>query len=142
MPYPSSETSKQHPKNTAEEHSAPTAINWGTGEKTATFTNVPIATYTDPITRNICASSNHLALTADPKHPLNKNHPLHHPSPFEFHIKGDSKQRNQHHPLPPPPHHRLPTEESKRTKEKAKRKTIILANRGRSKERSTKLLTR
>ena len=142
MPYHFSETSNRSPKETAEEPSAPIAINWDTGRKTVVSTNAHTATYTNPTTRNICASSNHSDLTVDPKHPSNKNHLHHHPSLFESHTKEDSKPRN----LPPPSHHLprlpLPTEESKRTKGKAKRKTITPASKEGSKEKSTKPSTK
>ena len=136
-PYHFSETSNRSPKDTTEEPSAPTVTNWDTGRKTVVSTNVPIATYTNPITRNICASSSHLALTADPKHPLNKNHPLHHPSPFESHIKEDSKPRNPFPPSHHQPHLPLPAEKSPKTRERERRITTP-ANKERSKEKSTK----
>ena len=137
MPYHSSEISKKSLKDTAEEPSAQIVTNWDTGRKTAVSTNVPIATYTNPTTRNICASSNHSDLTANPKPLSNKNHHHHHPSPSESPIREDSKPENP----PPPSHHQpplpRPTEESTRTKEKAKRRIITPANKGRPKETST-----
>ena len=85
--------------------------------------------------RNICASSNHSDLMADPKHPSNKNHLHHHPSLFESHTKGDSKPRNPPHPSHHPPHPPLPAEKSSKTKEK-ERRNISPANKERSKEKS------
>ena len=135
MLYPSSRISNQSLKDIAEEPSAPIATNWDTGRKIVISTNVPIATYTNPTTRNICASSNHSDLTADPRHPSNRNRRHHHHSPSKSPIREGSKQENPRHPLPPQPPHRLPTEESKRTKGRGRKRTIILANKERPKEK-------
>ena len=94
----------------------------------------------NPTMRNISASSNHLGLTADPKHPLNKNRPPHHLSPFESHIREDSKPRNPPPPSHRPPHPPLPAEKSSKTRER-ERRNISPANKGRSKETSTELST-
>ena len=141
MLYPSSKISSQSLKNIAEEPFAPIATNWDTGRKTVVSTNAPIATYTNPTTRNIYASSNHSDLMADPRHPSNKNHRHHHHSPSESPIREDSKQENPRHPLPPQPPLRLPTEESKRTKGRERKRITIPANKERSKETLTGLST-
>ena len=138
-PHPSSEISNRSLNDIAEERSAPIVTNLDIGRKTAVFTNAHTATYTNPTTRNTYASSNHSDLTADPKHPSNKNRHHHHPSPSASLIKEVSKTENphplSHHPpcLPPP------AEESPKTKERERRKTITPANKGKSKERSTGL---
>ena len=101
---------------------------------------IPIATYTNPTTRNIYASSNHLDLTVDPKLPSNKSHLPHHHSPFESHIREDSKQENPHPPSHHPPRPPLPAEKSPRTREKEERNTSPV-NKERSKGTSTELST-
>ena len=75
------------------------------------------------------------------KHPSNKNHPHHHPSLFESHTKEDSKPRNPSPPSHRPPHHRHPMEESKRTKERGRKRIILPANKERWRETSTELST-
>ena len=140
-PYHSSEISNRSPKNTAEEPSAPIATNWDTGRKIVVFTNVPIATYTNPTMRNTYASSNHLDLTVDQGPPSNRSHLHHHLSPFESHTKEDSKPRNP----PPPSHHPprlpLPAEKSPKIREKGRKRTITPANKEKPKEKSIELLT-
>ena len=121
--YPFSEISNRSLKDIAEKPSAPTATNLDTGKRTATSTNAHIANYTNPTTRNTYASSNHLDLTVNPKHPLNKNHPPHHHSPSESHIKKDSKQENPYPPSHHPPRPPLPAEKSPKIREKEKKET-------------------
>ena len=142
-PYPSSGTSNKSPRDTAEELSAPTAISWDIGRKTADSTNAPTAISTNPITKSICAFSDPLDLTANPKPPSNKNHRHHHPSPFKSPIREASRIENPPPPslCQPPPHHLL-TEESKRTKERGRKRTTTPANKGRLRERSTELSMR
>ena len=140
--YPSSEISNRSLKDTAEEHSAQTVTSWDIGRKTAVSTNAHTATSTNPTTKNTYVFFDPSDLMADPKPPSNKNRPHHHPSPFESPTREDSKQENPHPPLPPQPLHHHQMEESKRTKERGRKRIIILANKGKLKERSTKLSTK
>ena len=141
-PYPSSEISNRSLKDTTEEHSAQTAINWDTGKKTAVSTNAHIAISTNPTTKNTYVFFDPLDLMVDPKPLSNRNRHHHHPSPSESPTREDSKPRN----LPPlshhPPHLPLPAEKSPRTREKERRKTTTPANKEKSKEKSTKLSTK
>ena len=135
-PYHSSKISSRSLNDTAEKHSAQTAISWDTGRKTVVSTNVHIATSINLTTKNTYVFFDPSDPTVNPKPLSNKNHHHHHPSLSESPIKEDSKQENPHHPLPPQPPRRPLMKESKRTKEKGRRRIIIPANKERPKEES------
>ena len=133
---------KQIPKRHRRRTFCTNCYQLGHWKKDCRFYQCPIATYTNPTTRNTYASSNHSGLTADPRHLSNKNPPHHHPSQFVSPTREDSKTENQHPPLPRPPPRRLPMEGSRRTKGRGRRRTIIPANKGRLRRRSTKPSTK